>query len=129
MMHHIDVHVRDLEAVRTLFDALSSDLGYERVPDEAGFVGYAPVDGSRPRIGFTDDGEFAAGSIRIAFGVAGRDAVERSAATVRRFGGQKLEGPSLHPEYGDDYYALFFEDGDGNRYEIVANDNQIEATS
>jgi hypothetical protein len=129
MMHHIDVHVRDLEGVRTLFDALSSDLGYERVPDEAGFVGYAPAGGERPRIGFTQDGEFVAGSIRIAFGVANRDAVDRAGATARRYGAKELEGPSFHPEYGDDYYAVFFEDADGNRYEVVANVDDIGATS
>jgi hypothetical protein len=129
MMHHIDVHVRDLEGVRTLFDALSSDLGYKRVPDEPGFVGYGPIGGERPRIGFTQDGEFAAGTIRIAFGVANREAVDRAAATAGRYGAKKLEGPSSHPEYGDDYYAVFFEDADGNRYEVVANVDDVGATS
>ncbi|HEY3674559.1 MAG TPA: hypothetical protein VGK84_01075 [Candidatus Tumulicola sp.] len=129
MMHHIDVHVRDLEEVRTLFDALLLELGYERVPDEAGFIGYAPAAGGRPRLGFTQDGEFAAGTIRIAFGVDGREAVDRAAEIARRNGAKKLEGPSLHPEYGDDFYAAFFEDVDGNRYEIVANAGRGEVAS
>jgi len=34
-------------------------------------------------------------------------------------GARAIEGPGLHPEYGE-YYAVFFEDADGNRFEIVA---------
>ena len=33
-----------------------------------------------------------------------------------------IEGPGIHPEYGDDYYAVFFEDPDGNRYEICLDE-------
>ncbi|HEY1428670.1 MAG TPA: hypothetical protein VGF18_03795, partial [Candidatus Tumulicola sp.] len=61
MLHHIDVHVRDLARTCALFDPLAIDLGYVRVPDEAGFAGYGPADGGRPRIGFTQDGAVAAG--------------------------------------------------------------------
>jgi catechol 2,3-dioxygenase-like lactoylglutathione lyase family enzyme len=108
-----------------LFDPLAIDLGYVRVPDEAGFAGYGPADGGRPRIGFTQDGAVAAGTIRIAFGVPDRKRVDAAAETARRNGARNVEGPAFHAEYGD-YYAVFFEDADGNRYEVVARSNAGE---
>ena len=121
MIHHLDVHVRDLETTRTLFDALAPHLGFERVPDEEGFLGYGPASGGRPRIGFTQEGGFVAGTMQIAFGVPGRESVDAAAGVARTHGARNLDGPAIHPEYGDDYYAVFFEDPDGNRFEIVAN--------
>jgi catechol 2,3-dioxygenase-like lactoylglutathione lyase family enzyme len=122
MLHHVDVHVRNLESAEVLFDALSAPLGFRRVPDDAGFIGYEPSNGSRPRIGFTQDGEAAGGTMQLAFGVADHASVDAAAEAARKAGAQMLDGPSLNPEYGDDYYAVFFEDRDGNRYEVVAYD-------
>jgi hypothetical protein len=31
-----------------------------------------------------------------------------------------VSAPRLYPEYADDYYAVFFEDPDGIRLELVA---------
>lgn len=124
MLHHVDVHVRDLERARQLFDAIAEYAGYRArandPDDEADFAGYEPVNGGRPRIGFIADGAVAAGSIRIAFSAASRADVDAAAQAARARGARSMEGPSLHPEYGDDYYAVFFEDDDGNRYEILA---------
>jgi catechol 2,3-dioxygenase-like lactoylglutathione lyase family enzyme len=120
MIHHVDVHVRELRSAETLFDALSAPLGFRRVPDDAGFIGYEPSDGTRPRIGFTQNGEASGGTMQLAFGVGDRAHVDAAAEAARKAGAQKIDGPSLNPEYGDNYYAVFFEDGDGNRYEVVA---------
>lgn len=120
MIHHVDIHVRELRSAQTLFDALSGPLGLQRVPDDAGFIGYEPSDGSRPRIGFTQNGKPVGGTMQLAFGVADRAHVDSAADAARKAGARQIDGPSLNPEYGDDYYAVFFEDGDGNRYEVVA---------
>ena len=119
MLHHVDVHVRRLDPVRTLFDALGETIGYRcRVRDDD-FVGYETSSGGRPRIGFLLD-EQAGGSMRLAFSVDKRELVDRAGEIARANGAQEIEGPGLHPEYGDDYYAVFFEDPDGNKYEVVA---------
>ncbi len=120
MIHHVDIHVRDLRSAQALFDALSGPLGLRRVPDEAGFIGYEPSDGGRPRIGFTQNGKAVGGTMQLAFGVADRAHVDAAAEAGRKAGARTIDGPSFNPEYGDDYYAVFFEDGDGNRYEVVA---------
>jgi catechol 2,3-dioxygenase-like lactoylglutathione lyase family enzyme len=124
MLHHIDVHVANLERAKALFDAFAEHVGYRPrgsdPDDEEHFAGYEPASGGRPRVGLIGDGDVAPGSMRLAFSAVSRDAVDAAAAAIAARGGRAIEGPSLHPEYGKNYYAVFFEDDDGNRYEIVA---------
>jgi catechol 2,3-dioxygenase-like lactoylglutathione lyase family enzyme len=124
MLHHIDVHVGDLTKARTLFDAFMPYAGYRARPNDPDdgddFAGYETAGGGRPRVGLIADASQRPGSIRLAFSVASREDVDAASAAIETHGGCAIEGPGLHPEYGDDYYAVFFEDRDGNRYEIVA---------
>jgi len=71
MLHHVDVHVRDLAAAKELFDALADSIGYRRRSADDEFIGYEPVDGGRPRFGLLRD-ENAGGSMRLAFAVGRR---------------------------------------------------------
>ena len=121
MLHHIDVHVRDLAATSAFFDGLANTLGYRRCGDEPGFVGYETESGGRPRIGFIHDPEHRAGSMRLAFSVDSRDQVDAMASVARERGARVMEGPGPNPEYGKEYYAVFFEDPDGNKYEILVD--------
>jgi len=50
--------------------------------------------------------------------VADRAAVDEAASALTSVG-VEIEGPRLWPEYLPDYYALFFSDPDGIRFEIV----------
>ena len=119
MLHHVDVHVRDLASARTLFDAFAGTVGYRKLSDDPDFIGYETASGGRPRIGLILDPEYAGGSMRLAFSVDYRDTVDAAARAAAANGARAIEGPGLHPEYGDDYYAVFFEDDGGNRYEIL----------
>lgn len=123
MLHHIDVHVHDLSRATQFFDTLGTHVGYRRLPidpNEPDFVGYETLQGGRPRIGLIGDAEPLAGSMRIAFSVPTPELVDGAALALRAAGARAVEGPGFHPEYGPDFYAVFFEDVDGNRYEIVA---------
>ena len=125
MLHHIDVHVRDLEATKRFFGALAPAIGYRMRVDDPTFAGYEPEDGGFTRIGFEQSAQFGSAMMRLAFGVESREAVDAAAKIAMENGGRNLEGPSLHPEYGDDYYAAFFEDADGNLYEISAEPEAV----
>jgi catechol 2,3-dioxygenase-like lactoylglutathione lyase family enzyme len=120
MLHHIDVHVSDLQATKRLFGALAPAIGYRMRLDNEDFAGYEPVNGGCPRVGFEQDTRYGSGLMRLAFGVESRKAVDAAAQIASDNGARNMEGPSLHPEYGDDYYAAFFEDADGNLYEIAS---------
>lgn len=120
-MHHIDIHVRDLAGTKALIDAIAPEVGYRCRSADDEFVGYETAAGGRPRFGLIPDSE-AGGTMRVAFGVADRPSVDRVGELVRPNAGRAIEGPGLHPEYGDDYYAVFFEDADGNKFEVMAGE-------
>lgn len=54
---------------------------------------------------------------RIAFWAADASEVDRLAAVVTAAGGREISGPKSMP-YGPDYYAVYFSDPCGNRFEI-----------
>ncbi|HEX3369231.1 MAG TPA: VOC family protein [Candidatus Cybelea sp.] len=121
MLHHVDIHVRNLGAARALFDGLAEAIGYRPLGHDDDFAGYETIAAGRPRFGLILDPEHRAGSMRVAFAVETRAQVDATARVAARNGAREIEGPGLHPEYGD-YYAVFFEDADGNRFEIVARE-------
>jgi glyoxylase I family protein len=125
VLHHIDIHLRKIDAARALIDALAEHIGYRRVAEsdefeEPGFVGYETLAGGRPRFGLIPDPTSLPGSTRLAFAVETREQVDVAANIAREHGARAIEGPGLHPEYGN-YYAVFFEDPDGNKFEICAD--------
>ncbi len=122
-MHHIDIHVADLAVTRRLLAAVLPPLGYALRADEPAYVSYWK-DQARPSLGFIAGGGRGSGMMRIAFATPAREAVDAIAAAARASGAHNVDGPGFHPEYGDDYYAVFFEDADGNKFEIT-----IEETS
>jgi catechol 2,3-dioxygenase-like lactoylglutathione lyase family enzyme len=127
MLHHVDIHVRNLAAARALFDGLAEHIGYRVLTDEPEFVGYEIVGGGRPRFGLILDPRQRAGSTRIAFAVATRSGVDVAARIASDRGARVIEGPGVHAEYGD-HYAVFFQDADGNRYEIMADEAAATTT-
>jgi predicted lactoylglutathione lyase/heme-degrading monooxygenase HmoA len=129
MLHHIDVHVRDLKATKRFFGALAPALGYRIRVDDETFAGYEPASGGCPRVGFEQSAQYGSGIMRLAFGVESREAVDAVAKIALENGARNMEGPSLHPEYGDDYYAAFFEDADGNLFEIAAEPDAVRKPS
>lgn len=117
-MHHLDIHVSDLAATRRIFDPIMPELGLQLRSESDDFVSYWR--GDRPSIGFIlDETPGGSGLMQPCFGVPTRGHVERVAALARGNGAKNVEGPAIHPEYGDDYYAVFFEDADGNKFEVL----------
>ncbi len=116
-MHHVDVHVRDLAATRQLFDAVFPTLGWERRSSDDDFLSYWQHS-RRPVLGFIRDEGAGSAAMRIAFGAKTRNAIDAAAHAAAANGARNIEGPGIHPEYGDDYYAVFFEDAAGNKFEV-----------
>jgi catechol 2,3-dioxygenase-like lactoylglutathione lyase family enzyme len=119
-MHHIDIHVTDIASTRRLFDAVMPAVGYELRSEDTDYVSYWR-NRTRPSLGFIADGENGSAMMRIAFAVANNSAVDAAASAARQNGARNIEGPSIFPEYDPDYYAVFFEDPDGNKFEICAD--------
>ena len=120
---HIDLRVRSFAKVTDFYRALLPALGFTIWWGEEGgeWRGASTEDSfpSKAFFGFTENAEHEPNATCIAFWVDSREAVDRIAELVRTSGGHNLEGPDLTPEYSEDYYAVFFEDPDGNRLEVV----------
>lgn len=62
---------------------------------------------------------YAPGVHHVCFQVEHRQAVDEATTALRRLGVEVSE-PAEYPEYSPDYYASFFADPDGIRFEIKA---------
>jgi len=119
---HVDLRVSDREAARTFYDAILPVVGYTSIEAGEEWVSYVRDD-DRSFVGFALRDERKPVSGRIAFRVRGRGDVDRAGRAVTAAGAVAIEGPAPCPEYSDAYYAVFFEDPDGNRFEIYSSDN------
>lgn len=110
---HIDLRVPSLADAASFYHTLLPALGFDRRVDVEGWLQYESRDGSF--FGVTESPGHAANENRIAFGAESRAGVDRMAEQVIRAGARNVEGPMT---YEDHYYAVFFEDPVGNRFEI-----------
>jgi catechol 2,3-dioxygenase-like lactoylglutathione lyase family enzyme len=117
---HIDLRVKSMEAARRFYAKLLPALGFTIHHTDAQWETYYAVIDGRPAdfFGFTQDPNHRPNETRIAFWAENKEEVDRMADIVRSAGGMKLEGPELCAEYSPGYYAVFFEDPDGNKLEI-----------
>lgn len=116
---HIDLRVRDLEAVYPFYAAILPELGF---PHEwRGEDGFSfQTEGKLPRLswfGVIEDRDHFTNATRIAFAVESREEVDRFAEIVRSAGARNVEGPEDMP-YTRIYRAVYFDDPSGNRLEI-----------
>jgi predicted enzyme related to lactoylglutathione lyase len=123
---HIDLRVRSFANVTDFYRALVPELGFTVSWGEDGVEWRgASTHESFPGKAFlwlsrvTEDPGHRPNASCITFWVNTREEVDRIGKVVGRAGGKNIEGPADSPEYSQDYYAVFFEDPDGNRFEVV----------
>jgi len=137
---HIDLSVSDPARAIPFYAALLEGVGFRRwLGDEPGFGGDAPEraswfirypDGAffgievRPSSGENRarrNDRYSPGLHHLAFHADSREAVDRVHERVRAAGGVVLDPPREYagPGYGGGYYAVFFADPDGVKYEVV----------
>ena len=114
---HVDLRVRSLAEVRGFYEVLLPALGFTRDATIEGWLQYEAVDadGAGEFFGVTESANHHSNECRIAFWTGSNQDVDRLAELVLRAGARHVEGP-LYEE--PDYYAVFFEDPCGNRFEI-----------
>jgi len=116
---HVDVRVGDLNAALPFYSKLLPVLGFPRATGNKFKVWMAEGEGpSRPWFGFVEDPDHRPNANRIAFWAESREEVGRLAAVASDAGARNMSGPRDCPEYGETYYAAFFDDPCGNPLEI-----------
>lgn len=117
VLSHVDVRVRNRERSQAFYSALFDSLGVVLEAEGAEWTTFISADGeSRDWFAFTEDPGMTPGPTRVAFPASSREEVDRVAAALDSMGALEIDGPS--EAYGPNYYAVFFEDPDGNKLEI-----------
>lgn len=121
LIDHVDLRVRDRAVATTFYDAFLTVLGAVkreggefttwRIPPSGGELEDAP-----DNFGIVEDRQHVPGTARIAFAAPSRVAVDAITKILVSIGTRNVEMDD--GMYGDDYYAVFFEDPDGNRLEV-----------
>jgi catechol 2,3-dioxygenase-like lactoylglutathione lyase family enzyme len=127
---HIDLRVKNRARAQAFYAELLPAIGFTR--DESGdrwgaFEAPTATGEASEFFGFTEDPQHRPNESRIAFWADTRAEVDRIAKAVQKAGGQNIEGPQIWTEYTPGYYAVFFEDPDGNKLEVCCREQQIVA--
>jgi predicted enzyme related to lactoylglutathione lyase len=115
---HIDLRVGDLARVRRFYDAVMPALGFWKKTGGKTSRSYSQGKQGYPFLWLTQSVRSPRNLTRIAFNAAMPRDVDRVAQVVKRSGGRAIEGPQHCKSYGLPYYAVFFEDPEGNRLEV-----------
>jgi catechol 2,3-dioxygenase-like lactoylglutathione lyase family enzyme len=118
MLDHVSIGVRDLDRTKRFYDAALKPLGFRRLSDGDGSVGYG-----RDAVAFwisavkrpvaPDTGS----GLHFCFRAPTRKSVDAFHAAALGAGGRDNGKPGLRAEYSGDYYAAFAIDPDGYRIE------------
>ena len=124
---HLDLRVSDSAAARKFDDILFPALVFPQIRAGETEVTYS-AEGDRktsPFIGLNEEPGHRGNATRFAFWADTEDEVNRLGAIIREAGAQEIEGPEYRHEYTPGYYAVFFEDTDGNKWEVCCRNTRI----
>ncbi|GIO83207.1 glyoxalase [Paenibacillus faecis] len=117
---HIDLRVTSWEAASHFYESLLPELGFTQTYHSADWKVFAG-EGALPDVPYfaiTEDPEHRPNGNLIGFWASDREEVDRIAERVKQSGGTINAGPQLFP-ISPTYYAVYFEDPCGNKYEMV----------
>jgi len=120
LFDHIDLRVRDIREAEPFYSKVMPALGFPiRVEENSGVSYDARREHPKPEfISLIEDPQHVANKTRIAFWCDSREEVDAFAPVLAACPARNVEGPMLCEEYSASYYAVFFEDPCGNRFEV-----------
>jgi catechol 2,3-dioxygenase-like lactoylglutathione lyase family enzyme len=125
LFDHIDLRVPRLSEATAFYEKLLPALGFTRRVAVTGWLQFeAEGEGVTEFFGVTESSHFVPNENRIAFRAESTAAVESVVRTITEAGARNIEGPMV---YEPAYYAVFFEDPFGNRFEVCHRDQNAPA--
>ena len=134
IIDHIQITVKDLKVAEPFYDKLMPILGFELSRKSKGMVAAHEFDVGEyfhpllifginsPRESFKEDTihRRKPGALHhLAFKAASRTEVDQLYLKIKETGATIVDPPRFYPQHGENYYALFFKDLEGIKYEIV----------
>lgn len=126
LFDHIDLRVRNREIAQRFYAQVLPAIGFEVDKSGEEYGQFQPA-GKTPVefFCFQEEADHKPNANRIAFWAESRAAVDKVAEVVLTAGGKNLEGPELCVDYSPGYYAVFFEDPDGNKLEVCCRESGL----
>ena len=127
LFDHLDLRVSNIAAARPLYDAFLPALGFTRQEPDMATWHYG-IPGQRtntPFIELNEEPSYRGSATRFAFWADTEEEVNRVGELARVAGAQAVEGPEYCADYTPGYYAVFFEDRDGNKWEICCRTARV----
>lgn len=125
MFSYVSLGTSDIARAVTFYDAALAPLGHERIAgyDPEGTSAAWGLDDPGPHLWVTEpfDGRPASvgNGTMVSFLAPSRAAVDAFHAAALAHGGTDEGAPGLRPQYGDDFYAGYVRDPDGNKLNAV----------
>ena len=134
IIDHIQITVKDLKIAEPFYDKLMPVLGFDLSRKSKGTVAAHEFDVveyfhpllifviNSPREAFREDmiHRRKPGAIHhLAFKAESREHVDQLYPQIKDIGANIVDPPKFYPQHGESYYALFFKDLEGIKYEIV----------
>ncbi len=125
-IEHIDLTVNDLARSTTFYDKVMAALGFRRlIEDDGGDVRWGnahltfAIRAAEPSQRGAAFNRYRVGLHHLAFKAATRAAIDEFHRFLIRENLPILDVPAEYPQYGPNYYAVFFADPDGMKIELV----------
>ena len=123
-LDHVDLTVRSLERSIPFYERVFGRLGFSRVDHESyvawsnGRMNVALREAEAAERG-THHNRYRSGLHHLALKARARTDIDDFHAWLEAEGVEVLDPPAEYPEYGPHYYAVFFADPDGMKFELV----------
>jgi len=118
LFDHIDLRVKNRKIAQRFYSKILPAIGFKLDKSDEEYGQFQPAGKPVPFFAFQEEADHRPNANRIAFWAESRTAVDKIAKVVRKAGGKNVEGPELCVDYSPGYYAVFFEDPDGNKLEV-----------
>jgi len=124
---HVDLRVSSFAEARKFYDVFLPALGFPGIRAmEIEVCYYAEGDRKMvPFVALNEEPGHRGNANRFAFWADSEEEVNRLGAIIRQAGAHNVEGPEYCHDYTPGYYAVFFEDGDGNKWEICCRHARV----
>lgn len=134
IIDHIQITVKDLNVAEAFYDKLMPILGFDLDRKSKGKVASHDFDVleyfhplltfgiNSPRQVFKNDTihRRKPGALHhLAFQAESREEIDKLYPQIKDIGAIIVDPPKFYPQHGESYYALFFKDTEGIKYEIV----------
>jgi catechol 2,3-dioxygenase-like lactoylglutathione lyase family enzyme len=134
IIDHIQITVKDLSTAEKFYDQMLPILGFDLKNKKKGRVVQHEFDVieythenlifgiNSPREKFKDEivHRRKPGALHhLAFKASSISEVDEVAEKLKLIGANIVDGPRLFPQHGEKYYAVFFKDPDGIKFEVV----------